>query len=190
MRSEERRQAILVAATGVFAERGYRGTSTAQIATACGITQPILYRHFPGKADLYLACLETAWTELQLLWDHALEREANAANWLPTLTVVGLQAIGVAPGTKVWIRSLSDLHDDERIRAFVIENVRAVHAYIANVIERSQEHGGIAPHVNPRVEAWIFLSTGLLFALSHQLDDIVGEDFFLLLAARHREIAP
>jgi AcrR family transcriptional regulator len=190
MRPEQRREAILMAATEQFAQTGYRGTSTATLAAACGVTQPILYRHFPGKAELYMACLESAWDELRRAWEFALAGEPEPRNWLPTLTVVGLQAIGEHPGAKVWIRSLADLHDDERIRGHVIANVRDVHQFITDVVARSQAAGGVAEHVNPRVEAWMFLSTGILFALSHQLDDIVGDDFFVLLAQRYREVDP
>ena len=190
MRPEQRRAAIVRAATGEFARTGYRGTSTAQLAESCGITQPILYRHFAGKAALYIACLESAWEELRATWDSALQAEPSPRNWLPTLTVVGLQAIGEHPGGQVWIRSLSDLHEDETIRAHVIANMRTVHAYISDIVARAQAAGGVADHVEPRVEAWLFLSTGLLFTLSHQLDDIVGDDFFLLLAQRYREVDP
>ena len=37
--------------------QGYRSVSTRQIAEACGLTQPALYRHFPGKEQLYLEVL-------------------------------------------------------------------------------------------------------------------------------------
>lgn len=190
MRPEARRAAIVEAATFTFGNHGFAGTTTAQLAEACGVTQPILYRHFPGKVEIYLACLEHAWEELRALWDMSLASEPEARNWLPLLTVTGLQAIAGAPGARLWIRSLSELHDDERIRSHVRDQAKVVHEYLAAVIERAQQQGGVAPHVVPRVEAWIFLSTGLLFALSHRLDDLVGEDFFVMLASRYREVAP
>ena len=60
--AEARRQAVLDTACGVFAASSYRGATTAQIAREAGISEPILYRHFGSKRDLYLACLDEAWT--------------------------------------------------------------------------------------------------------------------------------
>ena len=57
----ERRQAIVDAALRVFASGSYSGATTAEIARAAGISEPILYRHFASKRELYLACLEAAW---------------------------------------------------------------------------------------------------------------------------------
>lgn len=54
----ERRRAILVAATQVFAELGYEGASISEIAARCGVTRPIVYDHFPTKKALLLALIE------------------------------------------------------------------------------------------------------------------------------------
>jgi TetR/AcrR family transcriptional regulator len=57
----ERRQAILEAALGVFSQGSYAGATTAQIAREAGVSEPVLYRHFASKRDLYFACLDEAW---------------------------------------------------------------------------------------------------------------------------------
>jgi AcrR family transcriptional regulator len=55
---EERRASIVEAAGPLFGERGYAATRLEDIATAAGVTKPILYRHFDSKRALYLALLE------------------------------------------------------------------------------------------------------------------------------------
>src|SRR5262245_1216387 len=57
---EQRREAILDAALPVFATKGFAGTTTRDLAKAAGVTEPVLYRHFPSKADLFLAVLRAA----------------------------------------------------------------------------------------------------------------------------------
>src|SRR5882672_7271823 len=57
----ERRQAVLDTACRVFTRSSYRGATTAEIAREAGISEPILYRHFGSKRDLYLACIDEAW---------------------------------------------------------------------------------------------------------------------------------
>jgi TetR/AcrR family transcriptional regulator len=49
------RERLLIAATAAFAQSGFQGASTRTIAGAAGVTDPLLYHHFPTKADLYCA---------------------------------------------------------------------------------------------------------------------------------------
>jgi AcrR family transcriptional regulator len=71
----ERREALVEAAIGVFAERGYHGTPTTEVAKAAGISQAYLFRLFPTKAELYVAAIERCY---ERLWD-AMSRGADAA---------------------------------------------------------------------------------------------------------------
>lgn len=52
---EERREQILDAALELFAERGYHGASTDEIARRAGISQPYVFRLFGTKKDLFIA---------------------------------------------------------------------------------------------------------------------------------------
>jgi AcrR family transcriptional regulator len=54
----ERREEILDAALGEFAQHGFEGASTDTIARSCGISQPYLFRLFHTKKALYLASVE------------------------------------------------------------------------------------------------------------------------------------
>ncbi|MER5504798.1 helix-turn-helix domain-containing protein [Streptomyces sp. NPDC002766] len=62
MSAEERRESVIRAATAEFARGGYYGTSTEAIARRVGVSQPYLFRLFPGKKAIFLAasqrCLE------------------------------------------------------------------------------------------------------------------------------------
>jgi AcrR family transcriptional regulator len=53
--AEERREAVLQAGMHVFADRGFLGTPTMDVAKAAGISQAYLFRLFPTKTDLVLA---------------------------------------------------------------------------------------------------------------------------------------
>ena len=59
MSSVERRMAIVEAATELFAAKGFRGTTTRELANNVGVTEPVLYQHFKTKNDLYNALLES-----------------------------------------------------------------------------------------------------------------------------------
>ena len=55
--STDRRESILDAASAVFAEYGYDGAKTQQIAKAAKVSEALVYRHFPTKLALYKAVL-------------------------------------------------------------------------------------------------------------------------------------
>lgn len=55
MSGEDRREAILEAVKRVFAERGFDGTTTRELARAAGVSEALLYKHFPSKESLYAA---------------------------------------------------------------------------------------------------------------------------------------
>ncbi|SDY78959.1 transcriptional regulator, TetR family [Micromonospora pattaloongensis] len=54
-----RRKQLLAAAQEVFVAQGYHSAAMDDIAERAGVSKPVLYQHFPGKLELYLALLET-----------------------------------------------------------------------------------------------------------------------------------
>lgn len=54
----QRRAQLLGAARQVFAASGYHSASMEEIGSHAGVSKPVLYQHFPGKLDLYLAVLD------------------------------------------------------------------------------------------------------------------------------------
>lgn len=64
MKSEDRRELILEAATAVFGEFGYVGATTDQVARAAGVSQPYVVRMFGSKEKLFLEVLNRAHTRL------------------------------------------------------------------------------------------------------------------------------
>jgi AcrR family transcriptional regulator len=65
---ELRRERILAAAARVFAESGYDAAGMREVATAAGISTPVLYDHFPSKARLYAGLLESEVDSLLAGW--------------------------------------------------------------------------------------------------------------------------
>ena len=56
----ERRAQLLSSALEVFVAHGYHSAAMDDIAERAGVSKPVLYQHFPGKLELYLALLETS----------------------------------------------------------------------------------------------------------------------------------
>src|SRR5436309_7181463 len=58
MAAGDRRLQIAQTAMRLFSERGFRGTTTKEIAHAAGVSEAIIFRHFATKEDLYSAIID------------------------------------------------------------------------------------------------------------------------------------
>ena len=78
MAAADRRKHLIETAIRLFTEGSYHGTTTAEIARAAGVSEPILYRHFASKRDLYLAALEHVWAKTRAEWERKLDQAPDA----------------------------------------------------------------------------------------------------------------
>jgi AcrR family transcriptional regulator len=58
MAAENRRSQIVAVASELFSQKGFRGTTTKEIADHAGVSEAIIFRHFATKDDLYRAILD------------------------------------------------------------------------------------------------------------------------------------
>ncbi len=165
----ERRQAVLDTACRMFSEGSYRGTTTAEISRALGCSEPILYRHFASKRDLYLACLDYAWTETRKSWDEAIAAEPDPRLWMVAMVRAAISREAKALLADLWIQALTEATDEPAIATALNRQLREVHDYVADLIRRSQAAGGIHPDRDADAEAWLSLSMGLLNTIGHRL---------------------
>src|SRR4051812_1115088 len=78
-RTESTRAALVAAARPLFAQRGYAGVGTEEIARAAGVTRGALYHHFAGKRKLFEAVYELIEIELaKRIASGALQANANS----------------------------------------------------------------------------------------------------------------
>jgi TetR/AcrR family transcriptional regulator len=186
--ADARRQAVLETACRVFVKKSYRGATTAEIAREAGISEPILYRHFGSKRDLYLACLDEAWRTFRAIAEQAIADDPNQC----------LGAIADAYMAKrarirlidLWIQSLTEASEDRLIASALRRQVREVHDFFADVIRDGQARGVIAADRDPVAEAWIFVAAGLLSTMDVRLGGILGDDLERVRTERRRWLLP
>jgi len=179
-----RRQAVLDTACGVFMRSSYRGATTAEIAREAGISEPILYRHFGSKRDLYVACLAEAWRAFRETAEQAIAADPDSC----------LGAIGDAYMAKrarirmidLWIQALTEASEDSVIATALRKQVREVHDFLADVIRDGQARGVIIGDRDAVAEAWIFVAAGLLATMDGRLGGLLGDDLQRVRAERRR----
>jgi len=91
MKAEDRRELVIEAATSVFGDYGYYGTTTDQIARAAGVSQPYVVRMFGTKEKLFIEVLERALSLLMQSFRAALANDDGQ----PLMTRLGLSYIGL-----------------------------------------------------------------------------------------------
>ena len=78
--ASDRRRQLVETALDIFSRKGFGGTTTKEIAAAAGVTEAIIFRHFPTKQDLYNAVLDhhhdsARFAECIALWKSLMERD-------------------------------------------------------------------------------------------------------------------
>jgi AcrR family transcriptional regulator len=180
----ERRAAVVDAALRVFSGGSYSGATTAEIAREAGITEPILYRHFASKRELYFACLEEAWQRLRSRVEEIVENEPDAKAWPFAIAraVLELRESRCLPMT-LWVQALSEAGEDPEVRRHLRRQLRDAHSFAASLIRRAQAAGGVPADRKPDAEAWINLGIGLLRSIQDRLGGLLGDEDFVAIAA-------
>lgn len=166
MTSEERRAAIVQAAARIFAEKGFRGTTTRELAAAVGVTEPVLYEHFRTKRDLYSAIIGERATEglalLAALRDEYAEKQDDRGYF----NELGQMIVNWYTHDPTFIRLLlfSNLEGHE-LKELFHERSHECFSIVASYIERRIADGAMRP-VNSRVAARAFFGMVAHYALT------------------------
>jgi AcrR family transcriptional regulator len=164
----ERRQAIVRAALRVFSSSSYAGATTAEIAHEAGVSEPVLYRHFASKRDLWTACLDLAWEETKK------RLEAKVALFSRGAAPTGRQSpwrSSTMPN--LWVQGLTEAGDDPVVRRAIRRHMREVHDFVAAALRDGQERGVVPADRDPNAEAWIFIGGGLLRSVADRLGGVL-----------------
>jgi AcrR family transcriptional regulator len=185
--ASERRAALVDAALRTFAEGSYGGATTAEIARKAGVTEPILYRHFGCKRDLYFACLEEAWARVRSAIEDVVAAEEDPREW-PLAAAKAVRRVRdhrTLP-LHIWIQALGKAGEDPEIRRYLRRHLREVHAFFAGLLRRAQEAGAVPADRDPEAEAWINLAVGLLRSVQDRLGGVLDEEDFAAIAKSRR----
>jgi len=167
--AEERRQAIVRAALRVFASTSYAGATTAEIAREAGVSEPMLYRHFTSKRDLWLACLDAAWDETRGMLEQKIALFAQGE--VPS---AGKHSPWRSPTMpNLWIQGLTEAGEDPVVRRAIRRHMREVHDFVADEIRLGQEQGAIPADRDANAEAWVFIGGGLLRSVADRLGGVL-----------------
>ena len=128
-----RRLQLLRAAQDVFVAQGFHAAAMDDIADRAGVSKPVLYQHFPGKRELYLALLEEQVSELADRVAEAMAATDNNRSRVDAAVGAYFDFID-AEGEAFRLVFESDLRNDPDVRDAVDRGARQCIEAIAEVI--------------------------------------------------------
>jgi AcrR family transcriptional regulator len=158
MTSEERRQAILDAAVKLFAEKGFRGVTTRELAAAVGVTEPVLYLHFETKRDLYTAIIDRKSQEGKERFGSLLSAHLSTSDDRGFFTNLGKLIVEFHTADPAYIRLLhfASLERHELAEIAYQRQHSTFLDMIAGYIQRRVDEGGLR-HVDAHTAAHCFI---------------------------------
>lgn len=170
MAAEDRRQQILDVAIRLFSQKGFRGTTTKEIALAAGVNEAIIFRHFATKRDLYSAIIDqkACAADVQTI-DAEIEKAMSHQNDRKVFETIAFHILNKHEEDESFMRlmfysaleghELSDLF----FRNYVSERFRLLAGYIKQRIA-----AGVFRKIDPMIGVRMFFGTVLHHAIMNR----------------------
>jgi len=173
MAGEERRSQILAVAVSLFSERGFRGTTTKEIAHAAGVSEAMVFRHFATKEELYAAildhkaCAHDRFDPAELSAD-AIKRKDDRAVF-ESLALAALDHHQKDPEfQRLLLHSALEKH--QLAQMFFNEFVRPVYEFLSSYISERQRDGAFV-EVDPAIVVRCLIGMVMHHSLTNNLWD-------------------
>jgi AcrR family transcriptional regulator len=163
---QARRRQLLGAAQAVFVAQGYHAAAMDEIADRAGVSKPVLYQHFPGKLDLYLALLDESVQALTATVRAALESTTDNKQRVAATFTAFFDFVG-STGQAFRLVFESDLRNEPAVAERLDATMRDCAEMISHVIREDTGLGDQEAHLlgmglvgMAHVSAIHWLSTG------------------------------
>ena len=176
--AEERKKMIIEAAAPLFAEQGFAGTTTKQIAKTAGVSEGLLYKYFPSKEILYQKIQLCVTTSKHALIERFMSMPDNADTLIPFIYFFYENLFlhkYVEPDkqemvTRLMISSL--LEDGQYIKGFLEERVKVVMEKFTRCFNNAVQEGDIIEgFIPPNPAVWF----GYLISMSFSFLELPKE---------------
>ncbi len=155
----QRRESILDAATGVFAEVGYRAGKVSDVAGRVGVTEPVIFQNFGSKAALFAAVLDRVAGDLDAELHGRPGDDGPAAGLLAHILSPSQAGEPHGPGPhRVLFADAASLLADPGAGEAASRVAAVVAGHLAGLVRRGQADGDIRDDVDPDAAAWLLLS--------------------------------
>jgi AcrR family transcriptional regulator len=187
MAGDERREQLCQIAMRLFSERGFRGTTTKEIANAAGVSEAVIFKHFSNKDELYASILD------HKACDHGFDNPfAEIADKIEQKDDFGvfygmaLNALNHHKKDSDFLRLMlhSALEGHELAQVFFENFITYIYDFLGRYIRQRQEDGAFRD-VEPRIIVRAFIG----MFVHHSLNNILWDKEQKLLKISNEEAA-
>ncbi len=191
MSGDARRELIVQTAVDLFSKKGFKGTTTKEIAAASGVSEAMVFRHFASKDDLYAAILDAKacvdGTHM-FPWEgnEALQKAVAEKDDFGVFYNIALAAMNKHHEDVPFMRLLfySALEEHQLAARFFQEFISEVYKFIGGYIAERQRDGEFR-EMNPKVAVRSFV--GMM--IHHSLNNILWDKKRVILDVSNEEAA-
>jgi len=174
----ERRAGIVEASVDLFSQKGFRGATTRQLASAVGVSEPVLYQHFATKRALYEAILEMQSAELPVRLEQELEGLIRSGDSRAFFTMLARHILDWYCNDPRYARLLvySALEEHELSDLFYERHVAVFYGWVTRHLKRQMRRGKLKkadPLVAARSFAGMIAHQGMIYAI-YRPGDLAG----------------
>ncbi len=164
----QRRQSIIHAALTLFSQKGFRGTTTREIALEVGVSEATIFKHFATKEALYSAIIDAEARAEEVL--AAASEAATARDDPGVLTAVATTILSRVEKDPAFMRLLlySALEGHALSEMFFATHVKRTHRFLADYIASRIQEGAFRA-VDPLLAARGFIGTVIHYLLIHEI---------------------
>jgi AcrR family transcriptional regulator len=167
MRAKDRRRQLLEVAAELFAARGYRGTTTSELAKAAGITEPILYRHFNNKLDLFVTLIGEVGKEVIAAWEQALKGVNRPLKRLRILLAGNPATHERGKGIyRLIFQAMTEAESDPAIAKALRKHLSMLHKFIEKELTSLQKAGTIRKDEPAAAMAWLLMNVAIGYGMT------------------------
>lgn len=168
--NQKRRELIPIVAR-VFAERGYRRTTTAELAQRCGVQENILYRLWPDKKAMFIAAIGHVYELAEATWARMLQAGGRGTSAERVLEYES-KHLGEFGHSRIIFAGLSESDDPDIRRALA----RMYQRYQRFVFEQVGAHRGSKGSAGAQASmtAWALIGLGTVASITLELGLLSG----------------
>ncbi|KAB8145671.1 TetR/AcrR family transcriptional regulator [Chloroflexia bacterium SDU3-3] len=165
MRGEERRALMLKQTAEVFAQHGYAQASIGELARACGVTEPMLYKHFGSKQNLFLLVLRHTGDQFfQSFRDRVNERASRSLEDTLCSLVLDYRDVAIhLQGSALMLLGALIESQDPEVKDAMREHTNELFRLIHGLLVQAQQQKLIPQERDLDAATWGYMS--FLFAI-------------------------
>ena len=161
LKAPQRREQLMEVATKIFAKWGYNAATTAAIADAAGVTEPILYRHFSSKQEMFVAITRAMSRQTMENWRKLIEPAKTSVEKIRTIAREFPNHIRANEDAYHVLHGALTTSRDRKVLTVMKEHYLEIEKFFCKIVEDGQKDGEFNRDLDPKVPAWHLINIGL-----------------------------